>query len=63
MKKEEPWNVPSGIIAMLFGCALIYALLFGTGFLLYGLFLKATLAFGIALLATWRLFKQNIRVL
>lgn len=63
MKKEEPWNVPSGIIAMLFGCALIYALLFGTGFLLYGLFLKATLAFGIALLATWRLLKQNIRVL
>jgi len=60
---DEPWNVPSGIIAMLYGCALIYAILFGTGFLLYGLYLKAAIAFCITGLATWRLLKQNIRVL
>ena len=34
--KNEGWNVPSGIIAMLLGCILIYSCLFSTGYWIYG---------------------------
>lgn len=61
--EKTSWNVPSGIIAMLLGCLLIYSILFGTGFLLYGLFLNASIAFLVAAISTWQLLKQHIRVL
>tara|TARA_B110000091_G_scaffold212548_1_gene259539 strand:+ start:461 stop:2278 length:1818 start_codon:yes stop_codon:yes gene_type:complete len=34
--KNEGWNVPSGILAMLLGCVLIYSCLFTTGYWIYG---------------------------
>jgi Na+/proline symporter len=33
---NEGWSVPSGIIAMLLGCVLIYSCLFATGYWIYG---------------------------
>ena len=33
---KEQWSVPSGIIAMLLGCVLIYSCLFATGYWIYG---------------------------
>ena len=32
----KPWAVPTGILAMLLGCAMVYAALFGTGAWIYG---------------------------
>ena len=34
--KTQAWSVPSGIIAMLLGCTLIYSCLFATGYWIYG---------------------------
>lgn len=33
---DKKWSVPSGILAMLLGCAFIYAILFATGYYIYG---------------------------
>lgn len=33
---DKKWSVPSGILAMLLGCAFIYAILFATGYFIYG---------------------------
>ncbi len=33
---NETWSVPSGIIAMLLGCVLIYSCMFATGYWIYG---------------------------
>ncbi len=33
---KEGWSVPSGIIAMLIGCTLIYSAMFATGYWIYG---------------------------
>ena len=35
------WSVPSGILAMLVGCILIYGVLFATGYWIYGEYMKA----------------------
>ncbi|RDY59751.1 sodium:solute symporter family protein [Flagellimonas nanhaiensis] len=34
--KKEKWSVPSGILAMLLGCVLIYSTMFATGYWIYG---------------------------
>ena len=34
--KNEPWNVPSAIVAILISCVLIYSCLFATGYFIYG---------------------------
>ena len=36
VEDNEGWTVPSGIIAMLLGCILIYSCLFSTGYWIYG---------------------------
>ena len=33
---KEAWSVPSGILAMLVGCAFIYSVMFATGYWIYG---------------------------
>ena len=33
---DEGWSVPSGIIAMLLGCLMIYSTMFATGYYIYG---------------------------
>ena len=36
IQKEQVWSVPSGIIAMLLGCVMIYSTMFATGYYIYG---------------------------
>ena len=33
---EQGWTVPSGIVAMLLGCLMIYSVMFATGYFIYG---------------------------
>lgn len=60
------WSVPSGIIAMLLGCILIYSSMFATGYWIYG---KTTLAItlsiaavisGLLLIKVWLKLKEDI---
>jgi Na+/proline symporter len=60
------WSVPSGILAMLLGCALIYSTMFSTGYLIYGNYNLAFPLFGLALvsgyllLKTWKKIRVNV---
>ena len=63
---NEKWSVPSGILAMLLGCVLIYSCLFATGYWIYG---ETTLAISLTIAAvvsayllkqTWAKIKTNI---
>jgi Na+/proline symporter len=63
--KNEGWNVPSGILAMLLGCVLIYSCMFTTGYWIYG---ETTLAIstsvtaivsGYLLIKTWGKIKAT----
>ena len=47
--ENEGWSVPSGIIAVLLGCVLIYSCLFATGYWIYG---ETTLAVLLTIIAT-----------
>ena len=59
-KKDSSWNVPSGILAMLLGCGLIYSIMFATGYWIYGQYTSASILttssfiFGILLIKTWK---------
>jgi len=64
-EKNEGWNVPSGILAMLLGCILIYSCMFTTGYWIYG---ETTLAItttitaivsGYLLIKTWSKIKAT----
>ncbi|WP_418512516.1 sodium:solute symporter family protein [Corallibacter sp.] len=64
--QSESWSVPSGIIAMLLGCVLIYSCLFAVGYWIYAEYI---LAIGLTLLAiiaafllkrVWSKVKANI---
>lgn len=64
--QSESWSVPSGIIAMLLGCVLIYSCLFAVGYWIYA---DYTLAIGLTLVAiiaafllkrVWSKVKANI---
>ena len=48
IQKEQVWSVPSGIIAMLLGCLMIYSTMFATGYYIYG---RINLAVGLTFLA------------
>ncbi len=50
--KNEGWNVPSGILAMLLGCVLIYSCMFTTGYGIYGETTLATDAYTLLTLPT-----------
>ena len=63
--QNEGWNVPSGILAMLLGCTLIYSCMFTTGYWIYG---ETTLAIsttisavvsGYLLIKTWGKIKAT----
>ncbi|GAB5474555.1 MAG: Na+:solute symporter [Maribacter sp.] len=63
---NEKWSVPSGIVAMLLGVALIYSLMFATGYWIYGrttaaLVLSAVAVLsGFLLIKAWGRMKENI---
>ncbi|WP_347923533.1 sodium:solute symporter family protein [Pontimicrobium sp. SW4] len=63
---NEGWSVPSGIIAMLVGCVLIYSVMFATGHYIYGEYTSALTLSGLALISgfilikLWKKIKTNI---
>jgi SSS family solute:Na+ symporter len=63
---HSAWSVPSGILAMLLGCALIYSTMFSTGYLIYGNYnlafplLGLALVSGYLLLKTWKKIRVNV---
>lgn len=62
----EKWSVPSGIMAMLLGVALVYSLMFATGYWIYGRTTSALVLTVIAalsgffLIKAWNRMKENI---
>jgi Na+/proline symporter len=63
---NEKWSVPSGILAMLLGCVLIYSCMFATGHFIYGHYNTAILLTGLAvvsgflLVRIWKKIRSNI---
>lgn len=63
---EAKWSVPSGILAMLLGCVLIYSCMFATGYWIYGDYPYAVsltvsaLVSGYLLKRTWENIKSDI---
>lgn len=61
---KDKWSVPSGIIAMLWGCLLVYSCLFATGNWIYGETTYALILTGVAigaaigLLNVWRKMRK-----
>lgn len=64
---DSGWTVPSGILAMLLGCSLIYSIMFATGYFIYGKYQYAlpisalALVSGYFLIQTWR--KISVKIL
>ena len=61
---ETGWTVPSGIIAVLLGCLMIYSIMFATGYFIYGDYQFAIPLTAIALVSSYFLIKtwKKIRV-
>ena len=65
-KPNQNWSVPSGILAMLLGCGLIYSSMFATGYWIYGEFNKAMITTSIAIISglflikTWKKIKSTV---
>ena len=53
----KAWEVPVGILAMVFGCFAVYSVLFATGYWIYGEYTSAIILSVVALVATVFLFK------
>lgn len=60
--ENKNWNVPSGIVAMLLGCVLIYSCLFATGYWVYGEVSKALTISFLAIISGFFLIKMWKRV-
>ncbi|HAS18983.1 MAG TPA: Na+:solute symporter [Flavobacteriaceae bacterium] len=61
---DAGWTVPSGIIAMLLGCLMIYSIMFATGYFIYGDYQLALPLSALAIVAAFFLIKtwKKIRV-
>ena len=63
---DEKWSVPSGILAMLLGCVLIYSCMFATGYYIYGDYTYAIVLTILAIISgyllkiTWKKIKTTI---
>ncbi|MEB8344819.1 Na+:solute symporter [Flavobacteriaceae bacterium KMM 6898] len=63
---KEGWSVPSGILAMLLGCVMIYSCMFATGYWIYGDYTYAWVLTGIVVVSAflmtkmWKKIKSNI---
>ncbi|WP_025666394.1 sodium:solute symporter family protein [Aquimarina megaterium] len=66
VESNEKWSVPSGILAMLLGCVLVYSCLFSVGNLLYGEYIMAgiigvlALVSGFLLAKVWKSIGKNL---
>jgi len=54
---HNTWSVPSGILAMLIGCVLIYSLLFATGYWIYGQYTHASILTLVCIISSYALTK------
>lgn len=61
---EKGWTVPSGIIAVLLGCLMIYSIMFATGYFIYGDYQFAIPLTAIGLVSSYFLIRtwKKIRV-
>jgi Na+/proline symporter len=63
---SEGWSVPTGIIAMLLGCMMIYSIMFSTGYFIYGEHHLAFPLLGLAIVSAfllvkiWKKIKVNV---
>ena len=63
---DQGWSVPSGIVAMLLGCAMIYSTMFCTGYFIYGNYnlafplLGFAVVSGFLLIKIWKKIKVNV---
>ena len=55
--KKENWDVPSGILCMLFGSISVYSILFGIGYILYSQTTTGIIFLGISVLSVVALMK------
>ena len=55
---EQGWSVPSGIIAMLLGCLMIYSAMFATGYYIYGDYQLAFPLTGLVVVSAYFLVKM-----
>jgi hypothetical protein len=64
--KDVEWSVPSGILAMLLGCGMIYSAMFATGYWIYGeqqnaiIATTGTVISGFYLIKIWKKIKVNV---
>ena len=64
--KDVEWSIPSGILAMLLGCGMIYSAMFATGYWIYGEQQNAMIATtgavisGFFLIKIWKKIKVNV---
>lgn len=64
--KDVEWSVPSGILAMLLGCGMIYSAMFATGYWIYGeqqnaiIATTGTMISGFFLIKIWKKIKVNV---
>ena len=54
---DKEWSVPSGILAMVLGCILVYSCMFATGNLLYGNYELASILIAIVLISAFLLIR------
>ena len=54
---NEKWSVPSGILAMILGCVLIYCSMFATGYWIYGDYVRALLLTIAAIISAYLLVR------
>lgn len=54
---NKGWSVPSGILAMIIGCMMIYSIMFATGYWIYGNYKDAIILTGVAIISAFALSK------
>ncbi|MFV9482903.1 sodium:solute symporter family protein [Christiangramia sp. ASW11-125] len=60
--KNNSWNVPSGILATILGCFVVYSALFSTGYWIYGEYFKAGITTSIVLILAFVLRRLWIKI-
>ena len=55
--KKEKWDVPNGILCMVFGSLSVYSILFGIGYILYGQMSLGFTFLGISIISVYLLMR------
>lgn len=62
LENDKKWSVPSGILAMVVGCILIYSIMFCTGNIIYGNYTNALILLTVSIISGWVLIKLWNRI-